>query len=171
MATQDLTLGELQLSGTACVTSGAGSQSLEIVDDKLEIPISLMAKKANGSGILRGTCAFSLPLQMAPGRRLVVSETSIPGLLNLAKGSSSRVSAEIFKVGDHGQVLTDMSSATAKKIKKSIELTQAGQVLLVDCGESTILRGNLSALIQGTGRATVSLGALELGAKVEVCAE
>lgn len=162
-------LGELQLAGTACQLAGVGPIEVIIDEGKLQIPASILAKKTASQSLIRATCNFSLPVELEAKTRLVLSDSSILGLVNLSKGSSSKVNIELFKAGSHGQILSQEDSAEIKKIRKNFELNQAGEVIVLNCGESGIIRGNASLLLQGTARATASIHLIELEAKVEVC--
>jgi hypothetical protein len=162
-------LGAIQLGGTACQLSDVGPIPATLDGGKLQIPAAIMLKKEAARPMSRGTCAFSLPVQVDAGYRLVLSDSSTLGLVNLAKGTKARVSVELFKVGAHGQVLSLEESAVDGKIRKNFELKQAGEVLRTECGESTILRGNASVMLQGSARATSSIQLIEMGAVIEAC--
>lgn len=162
-------LGDLQLAGTACQLAGIGPIEVTIDEGKLQIPASIQAKKIPSQSLIRASCNFSLPVQLDPQYRLVLSDSSILGLVNLSKGTKAKISVGLFKAGGHGQVLEQEDSAETKKLRKNFELSQPGEVIVLNCGESGIIRGNASIVLQGTARATASIQLIELDAKVEAC--
>ena len=76
---------------------------------------------------------------------------------------------EVFAAGERGQVHTEALSAQQKRVYKDFSLTQAGQVLALECGQAINLRGNASVLLQGQGRAYGNLSLIQLQATVEAC--
>lgn len=165
-ALDNVEIGELQVAGSACVNAFVAAPE-EI--DSLALPLSIALKKNADQSLARGTCMFSLPLKVKDGYRLVLSDLDAEGVVNLRKGSKSRVDLEIFKAGSKGQVQTAQHDASNEKIREDILLSQSGEVLRFGCGESGILRGNASVLLQGSSRATASLVLIKLKAVVEAC--
>ncbi len=162
-------LGAIVLGGTACQLAGVGPIEAIIEEGKLSIPAAIMAKKTSAQTLTRGSCSFTLPVQVDAGYRLVLSDSSTLGLVNLSKGSRARVSVELFKAGERGQQLVLEETAIEQKIRRNFELNQSGTVIALGCGESTNIRGNASIMLQGSGRATASLQLIEMNAHVEAC--
>lgn len=163
---EQVEVGQLQVAGTACVnTFVSAPDDLQV----LILPLSISLKKTADKALARGTCMISLPIKVKSGYRLVLSDLSAEGVVNLRKGSKSRVDLEIFKAGEKGQVQSALHDASNKRVREDIDLSQAGEVFSLGCGESGILRGNAAILLQGSARATASLFTIGLRAKVEAC--
>jgi hypothetical protein len=161
-------LGEISLAGSACTQVGSG-KIRQIQAGVYDIPLTLAVAKDLNSGLERGTCAFALPVQVAQGYRLVISDVLAKASLNLRVGSKSRLDIEIFKAGTVTKPLTGTHEAVDKRIVGSYRLSRSGIVVATECGEGIILRGNASALLQGSARAQISLDALRLKARLEKC--
>lgn len=160
--------GELSLSGSACTQSANGAIR-EVQAGIYDVPVTLALNKALDKSLGRGTCMLALPVQVAAGYRLVLSDLSARASLNLRKGNRSRLDLEVFKAGLAGKVLTAQNDASKRRLLGSFGLSQVGDVVALDCGESGLLRANVSAVLQGSPRALISLDRVRIKARVEKC--
>lgn len=165
-AQSGVSLGRLSFGGSACQTQYSKPT---LRGGVLRVPLTTQVSKSSGTRLERGTCAFTLPVQVAPGYRLVLNDLSALGSVNLSKGTTSRADLEVFAAGDHGEVLTSVEGSQTKNVRKRIQLKQDGEVLVSACGASLNLRGNSSILLQGDARASANLQFVELAVEVERC--
>jgi len=161
-------LGEIALAGSACTQVGSGKIT-QVQAGVYDIPLTLAVAKDINSSLARGTCAFALPLQVAKGYRLVISEVGAKASLNLRVGSKSRLDIEVFRAGAVNKPLTGVHDASLKQIVGSYRLSRTGVVVRTACGEAINLRGNASALLQGAAKAQLSLDALRIRMRIEKC--
>ncbi len=168
LALDGVVLGNLAIAGNGCYQSPVQPE-LQLSSDKIEIPLSLMVKKESAASLARGACSLALPIEVDANHRLVLTEAKIVGRVNLAKGSSSLVSVEIFKAGEKGVSQVASAEAKDKRLRKDIILEQSGEIFSLACGESAILRVNSSGILKGAARATTSLRGLEIGLRLEPC--
>lgn len=168
---QIVRFGTLALGGNACRLGGVGPLHVSIEDGRLQIPAASLVQKVASDSLERGTCQFTVPVQLATGYRLVLKDLSVLGDLNLARGTASRIDVEVFEAGSTGPRLTDIDGSTSRKVRKSVFLRKEGVILVSDCGAALNLRGNSAVTLQGAG-ATRSSGALhliEMSAEVQKC--
>ena len=170
-AQSGISIGQLALGGNACRLGGAGPLDVTIENGKLQIPAASLVNKSAGSSLERGACAFTLPIQLAPGYRLILKDVAAMGDLNLARGATSRISLEVFAAGSQGDVLTATDGSPNRRVRKTLQLNQPGEVLATACGEALNLRGNSSTLLQGPTamNSPAALHLIEMSAEVEKC--
>lgn len=179
--------GEMTSGGNACFQRPVLSSSLvQINDDTISgdlisiprieeslmiIPNSILVKKlASESGIKRGTCQFALPISVDQNHRLVIRTISQSGHLNLGANSEAMIQSEIFKAGEKGQVLKLSEKTVERRVSKSIEMINEEQLLVSECGEKFILRGNTSIILKGqSNRSTARTDELAMAISVEEC--
>ncbi len=179
--------GEMVTGGNACFQRPQLSSSLiqvnedsiiesistfpRIEESLMIVPNSILVKKlATESGIKRGTCQFALPISVAKDHRLIIRSISQSGHLNLGANSVAMIQTEIFKAGDKGQVLKLDEKSAERRVSKSFEMINEEQLLVSECGEKFILRGNTSILIKGqANRSTTRTDELVLAISVEEC--
>lgn len=179
--------GELVTGGNACFQRPQISSSLNQIDEvssidyidsipRIEesvmiIPNSVLVKKlASEVGLKRGTCQFALPVSVDENHRIIVRSISQSGHMNLGAQSEVTIQTELFKTGDKGQVLKLTEQSQDKRISKSIEMIKDEQLLVSECGEKLILRGNTSILIKGqANRSTARTDELVLAVSIEEC--
>lgn len=162
-------LGVVSFAGTSCQVDDGDSINASIQNGRLRIPLTTTIRKPSGESIERGTCQFSMPVQLPAGYRLVLSDLSVAGDLSLAAGARSRASAEIFQAGTQNEILESIDYASQSRLNKSILLRQNGEVLVSDCGAQMILRGNASLMLQGEGRSSGALYSMRMKARLESC--
>jgi hypothetical protein len=165
-AQSGIALGQLVLGGSACQNFNAKPVFRGGV---LRIPLSSSLTKVSGAGLERGSCAFTLPIQVAQGYRLVVNDLSAIGSVNLSPATTSKIDLEVFAAGDQGNVLSRVDGSTSKKVRKTVQLKQDGEILATGCGDSLNLRGNSAILLQGDARASANLQYVEMAFEVERC--
>lgn len=163
-----LVFGEFKIAGTGCYQP-QGLPVPVVTDKEIRLPVATMVKRSAQEALKRGSCAFSLPLQLPSSHRLIVKSLKVRHHLNLAAGTAARARIEIFKTGAQGPVLSLNDQAGehrrrhASQIESEIDLVTA-------CGESLILRGNSSVTLQdGQGRSTARLDGYDLSYTLEEC--
>lgn len=170
-AQNGIAFGKMKLGGTACSLSDIGPIDVTINHGTLQIPAISTLKKVAGDSLERGTCQFVVPVTLAPGYRLVLRDMAAWADLRLSRGTSARIDLEIFAAGSQGDRITLVESAPDRRIRKTVQLHQDGEVLVSACGESFNLRGNTSILMQGQSAVSshATLHLIEMTAEIERC--
>lgn len=163
--------GDLKIAGTACETA-SGSQDLVIENDRLHIPLNLNLSKSRGVGVSRGTCVFALQAIVPAGMRLIVRDLSQDYQLSLGRAASAKLSLEIFESGTQGEAIVvdeSNSNVLTNEISGVIEKDIVYQSECSTDVRSTLLRGNLSALLMGKRAAEAHLQDLSFVAELQSC--
>lgn len=143
-----------ELAGNACEEVVGSHEVQEISTGRFMIPSSLYLKKDEDKRLARGTCTFAVSLRASAGKKIVVSNVSqLASLRAYPSGVTARVDLEIFKAGAQGnrQSLEVRSEDKVERLTKTIG--ERGVVVETECEGSAILRGNLSAMLMGAGKA------------------
>lgn len=147
-----LELGELKIGGNSCLAQ-TGEQKLgETKEGHFIIPMGMYLKKDEGNSLSRGSCNFSLAVKVDNSKRVLVKSSRI---LTSLRGKDEikklRVDLEVFKAGTIGtKQVAEAQSAASAKVRQESYLVH-DDIYTSNCGESFILRGNLSGIIMGSG--------------------
>lgn len=166
VAQDQIAIGNISLVGSACASTLAAPK---IEEGKLLLPVGLNVKKTSSESLKRGTCNMALAVAVPARNRLIISNTSVVGMVNLKKGGASKVQVELFKAGEHGEILQAVHDATAKKLTEVVDLKSQGDMIATQCGEAITLRANMSAIIKGAARSTVRMDSIETDVRLEAC--
>lgn len=166
-------VGDLQITGTGClITDAEQIGKVELIDEKLVMPIALRVQAAGGREKLkRGSCGNALPLKVQEGYRLRISDVAVRANLQLPVKAQGQIQVEIFQAGSRGLILKAADKAEERRLNRSYTLASAiGSEIVTECGASLILRaqGSITVLNAAT-RATGSLGLVRARVKVETC--
>lgn len=167
-----VTLGSLALGGSACRLGDTGSIEVQIQGGKLQIPAASLLRKTTAEALKRGSCSFALPVQVEPGYRLILRDSSAVGSANVAKGSQARLDVEIFTAGDRGDRMSALVGSAQERVRQTVDLRSSDVVIATSCsGEAFNLRGNTSVSLQGAGagRSLAGIHLIEISAEIEKC--
>lgn len=164
MAQADLQFGDLQVAGNACDVE-TGVQPLQKVEDsdiRYVLPTSIYIRKDHSKSLLRGACTFALPVTAAPGMKVIAANAAQLVSLRAEARSNVKVELELFKSGSSNEkmvktlVTKDESDISAEILRKVDLIAES------ECGGQIILRGNLSAIMMGSGASRAYTRNLEM---------
>lgn len=165
-------LGTLILGGSGC-TVPTGNQKLTAIsgqDSRYMIPLQVAITKTADAALMRKTCNFRLPIDLATNEKVVVSNVSQWVRLGASKGAQVKTNLEVFMAGAHGNPLTTEVKAIDTSARLFQTVRAEGVVAESKCGDTSgIISGNLSALATGNAQATAALGNLQLTIKIVNC--
>jgi hypothetical protein len=151
-----LTLGPIETAGNACEAAPGRYSAQETFEgsQRYQIPIGIYVKKEEDRGVARGVCTFALNVKADAGKKIVVSNSrQIVSLRAYPEQTKVQAELEIFRVGTHGEkaILTAESSTLTRRVADSLGSEEI--LAETECAGSATLRGNLSIMALGAGKA------------------
>jgi len=166
--TSEIVLGEVKTAGSACDLSSAQLGEVTLQDGVFVFPAILALEKSKGS-FGRGTCNLALPIELAEGKKLVLSDLEAIASTELAARSSLDINMEVFLAGGNGVLSKASLKSRRQSVSSDLLVLQPGTVLETACGGSGILRINASALIKGNGKSSAHLHVAKMKAALVSC--
>lgn len=162
-------LGDLVIAGNGCF----GSSKMVLVsaeEGRYALPIRAKLNKKSDSAFDRKTCNIRLPIALNQNEKLQLVNLSQVVRLVGYKGADVKSSLTMGLVGRVSKPLAFNLKITDEDISTAEILRADGVVAESDCGQSVMLTGNLSLLVNGSGtQAFVSTGAALITLKVVSC--
>ncbi len=163
---QEFGVGTIAYGGTGCKT---GTAELTAAGDgglKLQFSEFNLKSGVGGRRLDRKTCSIALPIQAPEGfsMSLVVAPE---GVFNLDSSGSLNLRQESFIAGERGLVTSKTFVGPDRDFFLADDFDFQGEPVWTSCGESSILRLNLSAIVRG--RASAKVDALRLTVLVRPC--
>lgn len=170
MTAYSMEMGEVSIAGNICQNPVGTHKVVSGADpDSFVIPLGVYLKKDNTAGLARGACTFAVPLKAEANKRIVVrAARQFYSLRTYQDVSKAKIDVELFKAGSRGPLLS-AEIPGSEGLSKTHGFLVADDVIVSGCGESLNLRGNLSAMIVGTGKARVFAKDLQLHIVEEIC--
>lgn len=140
--------------GTGC----AGSKTLtKIVDakDMFQIGLQVAVAKMNAPAFTRSTCMFRIPVKLKSNEKVILSNVHHDVKLTASKGVKAKSQLELFIAGQKmNPLIAEVRGVNnTNRITKTLQSTERSES---ECGKDVIIAGNLSGLVQGSGRGTVA---------------
>lgn len=164
-------LGPVSLGGSGCTTSVGDKKIVAVVGqaNRYKIPLQVALNKKMDTNIMRKTCNFRLPVDVAQNQKVVVSNVSQWVRLGASAGAQVKTNLEVFLAGARGNPLTTEIKAIDQSARLFQTVHAEGVVAESKCGQSVVLAGNLSATAIGAANATAAIGDLQLNIKFVSC--
>lgn len=164
-------LGPVSLGGSGCTTPVGDKKIVPVYGqaNRYKIPLQVALNKKMDSNLMRKTCNFRLPIEVAQNQKVVISNASQWVRLGASAGSQVKTNLEIFLAGARGNPLTTEIKAIDQSARLFQTVRAEGTIAESKCGQSVILAGNLSATAVGSANATAALGDLQLSIKIVSC--
>lgn len=167
-------VGEAQVRGTACRLQGNELGAITLEEGIMRIPTAIALKKTTEEASLkRGSCQFTIPMKVADGYKLLLTDLRAFGRMNLSRETSNKLSLEIFQAGQQGtKILAEDQADSESRLRKAYDVGVEGVVLETECGAALNLRGNANIILSGgTARSTASLDFVAAKAEIVSCGE
>ncbi len=169
-AANAVNFGVPSVAGNGCSsTSSAIFTPIQDQPNRYSLNNQLMIIKKLSPAVVRKSCQFRLPVQLASNEKLVVSEVAQYVRLNTSKNTGVNTSLEIFLAGKRGTPLTSELKGDSSNSHVAMLLEAHGIVAESACGGEVILAGNVSASAVGIGRAVVSTSDVQLSLEIKGC--
>ncbi|MCE3009851.1 MAG: hypothetical protein LW875_04485 [Proteobacteria bacterium] len=165
---QEISLGEVRTAGSACDLTSSQLGEVTLQDGLFVFPAILSLRKSKGS-FGRGACNLALPFELAPGRKLMLSDLKAVASTELAARSAVDLSMEVFLSGSKGIVNKSSLKSKRQSVSSDLLILQPGVVVETACGGAGILRINASALIRGSGQSSAHLHIAKMKATLVAC--
>jgi hypothetical protein len=127
----------------------------------IQIKTPTMVTQAKAGKFERSACSIAIPVKLKANEALMVESALVTGDVNLKKNASATTAAEVFHPETQGHKFSRIDSG--KKVSK---ILLKGGHIATGCGDSTLLRVNLSQLVNATksagSKAKVSGALLQL---------
>lgn len=164
-----LQLGDLKTAGNGCFGS-AQIVTVNAEENRIAFPIRVRVNKKSETSFERKTCNLRLPIKLGPNQKMQLVNLSQVVRVVSYKGAEVKTNLSFGFVGKSSQPLTFEMKATEDDTS-TVEIMKAdGVIAESECGRDTILTGNLSGLVNGSGtQAFVSTGTALVTLKVLNC--
>jgi hypothetical protein len=139
---------------------------------RLYVSLPEVAVSAGEKPLDRKACSLALPVELPPGKALVIGHPAVYGeAVILGSSAEGRAQAEVFLAGGQGPTVTRVLSASDGRIRPSF-YSRENQKIELACGGSGTVRLNVSALAK-TGapgeKATVVLDGAAVTLQLRDC--
>ena len=155
---------DLVVLGSGCSQKESNVHLIK-TKEELKIPLTMNLTKKAEAALLRKSCQFTLPVVLKKDEKIEIYNVSQKFSFHLQPTQKMKTTLEIFWSGQKGNPL----EVTEKQIKAKDYLLEAQNKIESACGQDTILRGNLSSLLQGEGEAQAQAKNLVLKYKIIKC--
>jgi hypothetical protein len=133
--------------GSGCVGGSAVVKALSSTVIQIKTPN--MITKAKAGKLQRSACSIAIPVKLKSNEALMVESALVTGDVSLKKNASVTTAAEVFHPESSGHKFSRIDSG--KKISK---ILLKGGHIATGCGDSTLLRVNLSQIVDATKAAS-----------------
>lgn len=162
-------LGELSMAGPGCF----GSNKVVAIsgqDGRYAIPMRVRVNKKSDAAFDRKSCQVRIPVTLAANEKLQVVEASQVVRVISQKDADIKTNLTLGLVG-RGSKTASFQMKAIEDETSHIEIVKTeGLISESACGQSTMLSGNLNALVTGANAQTfVSTGALLLTLRTVSC--
>lgn len=152
---QLLDVNKINYGGTGCPAGTISTLSNSKSNTVQLLPQQMIAEAGtNGKRMDRKACSISIPVQAPKGYRVALLSHSVSAIE--VQSGSLNYQQEVFLVGTKNKVLKKSFDKPTKVVLNTERESLRQPILWSGCGESTILRANLSTVAQGTARAQTS---------------
>lgn len=164
-AQKNLVIGQVSLAGEGCLRS---SHKLDQAGRLRIIPQGFLISSQSASAVQRKACTFSMNFSVNKDTALRISLPSVSGIYKLGQNSSAHISYETFFTGTQGEKLNINLEGDGSRSSKVFNTVGRTQQLVLGCGSSGIIRGNISLMLnKGQSHEVSSALIKEFGLKVE----
>ncbi|MEK6627038.1 MAG: hypothetical protein AABY53_00290 [Bdellovibrionota bacterium] len=173
LSLQAMELGDVSLAGNGCYGSTIITP-VSAVRGRISLPVrASLNKKAGLASFERSTCNIRIPVKLAPNEKLQILDVAQSVRLSVSAGAEVKSNLNLTLVGRRTPDLTlvvkaeDNNITTAKVLKteKSVVIAES------NCGQDTIIAGNLSLLAVGQSGASATTSSVKVTLKVLSCEE
>ncbi len=148
-------LGSIAYGGSGC-PNGSAQQSFDSADGSVILTLSSMVANANsdtGRNVDRKSCNLAIPIDVPPGMSVALV-TSTTGTYDVGVNGTAKYSQELFTTGSRGPLIQKEFIGPVSDV---LNVDSASEVdpIWTPCGQSTILRTNISMTALTSAFATV----------------
>lgn len=138
-------LGKVTYNGNGC-PAGSATAVLSPDGNELSVMFSEFTAQTGSTPYAYSNCNIAIPIDLPPGIMVGLMGIDYRGLAMIPRGGFGRLSREYFFAGDSGPKLTN----DIKVYDTFYEFLYEDELEVIswtDCGESTILRNNTTAMV------------------------
>lgn len=162
-------LGDVVIGGNGCFGSGK-LVPVSSAEGRYALPIRAKINKKSGAAFERKTCNLRLPVSLSPNEKLQLVNLSQVMRLVAYKGAEVKSTLTVGIVGQSAVPLNFEMKVAEDDTSVVENLKANGIVAESGCGQSAMITGNLSLLVNGSSaQAFVSTGTALVTLKVVNC--
>lgn len=162
-------LGEMAMAGPGCFGSSR-VVAISGQEGRYAIPLRVRVNKKAETAFDRKSCQVRIPVTLAPNEKLQVVEASQVVRVISQKDADIKTNLTLGLVGRGNKTVSTQLKVTEDETSHIENVKTEGIISESDCGQSTMLMGNLNAMVTGANaQAFVSTGALLLTLRTVSC--
>jgi hypothetical protein len=164
-----LQLGEIVSAGAGCFGSGR-VVAISGQEGRYAIPLRVRVNKKADAAFDRKSCQVRIPVTLAPNEKLQLIEASQVVRVISQKDADIKTNLTLGLVGRGTKTVGTQLKVTEDETSYIENVKTEGIISESGCGQSTMLMGNLNAMVTGANAQTfVSTGAMLLTLRTVSC--
>lgn len=162
-------LGSISVAGSGCPQDTVSTTTDRATGHFMVVPENFSAIIDNGASVARKSCNFAVSFEGTANRAVRITLPRIKGAVALDQNATAEINYEVFFAGQRGERNVLSFSGTERILERNFDEINHDEELLFACGQSGIIRGNASILVNsGSAGTEVAVANVQkMGIKVD----